>query len=141
MHPARITSDSQKMSGRLWSQYTMIQPKPVNGKAPQRKSNVMQVRGSNRALSEAFSVTEYPTLLAICNGDPALAVPYKGELKAEKIAAFLVRSGVRTVIIKAQVACESSGPSVCATRLSRHVNVGDLQARPTFSCDCASCGV
>ena len=54
------------------------------------------MRGSNKALSEAFSVAEYPTLLAICNGDPGLAERYKGELKAEKIAAFLVRSGLRS---------------------------------------------
>lgn len=50
----------------------------------------VQVRGSNEALSQAFAVTSYPTLLAICNGDVLLTEPYQGELKADKIAAFLV---------------------------------------------------
>ena len=49
-----------------------------------------QVRGSNAALSSAFNVSAYPTLLAVCNGDPALAERYNGELKSERIAAFLV---------------------------------------------------
>lgn len=40
-------------------------------------------------------MTSYPTLLAVCNGEPALAEKYEGELKAENIAAFLVRTKVR----------------------------------------------
>ena len=51
----------------------------------------LQVRGSNAALSAAWKVTGYPTLLAVCNGDPALAERYSGELKSERIASFLVR--------------------------------------------------
>jgi len=50
----------------------------------------LQVRGSNAALSAAWNVTSYPTLLD-CNGDPALAERYSGELKSERIASFLVR--------------------------------------------------
>ena len=57
------------------------------------------MRGSNAALSEAFRVMSYPTLLAICNGDPELAEPYTGELKAEKIAAFLVRDNPTAVLM------------------------------------------
>ena len=52
----------------------------------------VQVRGSNAALSAAWNVTSYPTLIAVCNGDPALAERYSGELKSERIASFLVRS-------------------------------------------------
>jgi len=52
---------------------------------------VLQVRGSNAALSSVWNVTSYPTLLAVCNGDPALAERYSGELKSERIASFLVR--------------------------------------------------
>ena len=49
------------------------------------------MRGSNAALSAAFNVSAYPTLLAVCNGDPASAQRYGGELKSDRIAAFLVR--------------------------------------------------
>ena len=64
---------------------------PAHGRALTQALLRAQVRGSNKALSADFNITSYPTLLAICNGDPALAERYSGDLKSEKIASFLVR--------------------------------------------------
>ena len=71
----------------------MLPDMPLPGMHAQ--SSPLQVRGSNAALSAAFNMTSYPTLLAVCNGDPVLAERYSGELKSERIASFLVRSSTQ----------------------------------------------
>ena len=69
------------------------------------------MRGSNAALSAAWNVTGYPTLLAVCNGNPALAERYSGELKSERIASFLVRFE--------HASCVTTGVDLATVRFSR----------------------
>jgi hypothetical protein len=56
-----------------------------------------EVRSSNAELSKLLGVSEYPTLLAICNGDVAASEKYGGKMKSEAIAAFVNRWALREV--------------------------------------------
>ena len=54
-----------------------------------------EVRGSNVALAGTFNVTQFPRLVAVCNGDPASAETYSGDMKSAPIQKFLDQFAVR----------------------------------------------
>ncbi|CAM9508961.1 unnamed protein product, partial [Heterosigma akashiwo] len=49
-----------------------------------------EARGANLQLSNRFGVGEYPTLIAFCDGDEKVQIPYDGnDYKAENVQKFL----------------------------------------------------
>jgi thiol-disulfide isomerase/thioredoxin len=48
-----------------------------------------EVRGSNLALSDHFSIRSYPSLLIFCGSDEGAVIRYEGEFKAEPIGTFI----------------------------------------------------
>lgn len=48
-----------------------------------------EVRGSNKELSKQYNVTEYPSLLAFCNGDENHVVTFHDEFKNSRLAKWL----------------------------------------------------
>ena len=64
---------------------------------PNNNTYGLQVQSSNAALSAAFKIDSYPTLLVICNGDVTLAERYGQHrrrtwcLAAQDIGSSLVR--------------------------------------------------
>lgn len=48
-----------------------------------------EIRDGNVGVASQFNVTQYPTILAVCNGDMESQATYNGPLKQTKICTFL----------------------------------------------------
>ncbi|KAK9821669.1 hypothetical protein WJX74_006601 [Apatococcus lobatus] len=50
-----------------------------------------EARGSNQDIASKFQVESFPTVLAICHGDPEVREAYSGDLKADKLRDFVLK--------------------------------------------------